>query len=56
MRWGISGAAFTLLLIGKDGGEKLRSPEALPPSQLFALIDAMPMRRREIENQKAKPR
>ncbi|GAB4400647.1 MAG: hypothetical protein OHK0053_22450 [Microscillaceae bacterium] len=56
VRWGISEPAFTLLLIGKDGGEKFRSPEAVPPGRLFALIDAMPMRRQEIESQKAKPK
>jgi len=38
-------AAFTALLIGKDGGEKLRSAKPFPAAALEATIDAMPMRR-----------
>jgi hypothetical protein len=39
---------FVVVLVGKDGGEKLRLTE--PPSldQVFALIDEMPMRRAEM--------
>jgi hypothetical protein len=43
---------FTLLLIGKDGGEKLRSTEPVEPEKIFKLIDSMPMRQAEIENSK----
>jgi hypothetical protein len=35
---------FTAILIGKDGGEKLRSRKPLPGTQLQTVIDAMPMR------------
>lgn len=42
---------FTFILIGKDGGVKLRSSKSVSMSRLFAMIDAMPMRRREIQNQ-----
>ena len=38
-------AAFTAILIGKDGGEKLRSAKPFPAAALEATIDAMPMRR-----------
>lgn len=38
-------AAFTALLIGKDGGEKLRSAKPFPAAALEAKIDAMPMRK-----------
>ncbi len=38
-------AAFTAILIGKDGGEKLRSATPFPAAALEATIDAMPMRR-----------
>jgi hypothetical protein len=38
-------AAFTAILIGKDGGEKLRSPRPFPAAALAETIDAMPMRR-----------
>ncbi len=40
---------FTLVLVGKDGGEKLRAGEPVAADDLFALIDAMPMRAREIK-------
>lgn len=39
---------FILLLIGKDGTEKLRSSKVTPPKRIFQLIDRMPMRRREM--------
>ena len=39
---------FNVILIGKDGGEKLRSEELIPPEKIFELIDSMPMRRAEM--------
>ena len=36
-----------VLLIGKDGGVKLRRPGPVPAERIFALIDDMPMRRAE---------
>lgn len=39
---------FSVLLIGKDGGVKLRSRQPVTTKDLFALIDGMPMRRREM--------
>jgi hypothetical protein len=48
-RYEVSPDAFTAILIGKDGGEKLRSRSSMiDREQLFAVIDAMPMRRREM--------
>ena len=47
-RFKLSGAGFTLLLIGKDGGEKLRSHEVVSPQTLYRLIDSMPMRQEEM--------
>ena len=41
-------AAFRVRLIGKDGGEKLDSAAPVSAAALFALIDAMPMRRAEM--------
>jgi hypothetical protein len=38
-------ATFTAILIGKDGGEKLRSAKPFPAAVLEQTIDAMPMRR-----------
>lgn len=42
---------FRVLLIGKDTGVKLDSPRPVSSDALFALIDAMPMRRREMRRQ-----
>ena len=39
---------FAILLIGKDGTEKLRAREVVPPQRIFRLIDSMPMRQREM--------
>jgi hypothetical protein len=38
-------ARFTAILIGKDGGEKLRSATPFPAAVLEQTIDAMPMRK-----------
>ncbi|WP_324677483.1 DUF4174 domain-containing protein [Hymenobacter sp. GOD-10R] len=40
---------FTVLLIGKDGGVKLRQTKALTAQQLFGTIDKMPMRQQEMK-------
>ena len=45
---------FTVILIGKDGGEKYRSANLLTTGKLFAIIDAMPMRRAEMKRSKNK--
>ena len=49
-RFRVEGGAFVAVLVGRDGGEKFRSAEPVPPEKLFDLIDAMPMRRREVQN------
>jgi hypothetical protein len=41
-------AGFTVILLGLDGGEKFRSDRVIDPDRLDALIDRMPMRRREL--------
>ncbi len=41
--------AFTFLLVGKDGGEKLRSKSMVTKEKLFSIIDAMPMRQAEMK-------
>ncbi len=38
---------FQVLLIGKDGGVKLRRRGIVQPDEIFRLVDSMPMRRRE---------
>lgn len=38
---------FAIVLVGKDGGEKLRSLTPIDVSKLTGLVDKMPMRRNE---------
>lgn len=40
--------SFELVLIGLDGDEKMRRAELIRPRDLYAIIDAMPMRRYEM--------
>ncbi len=47
-RFGIPETGFFAILVGKDGAEKARIEATLPPAVLFELIDAMPMRQREM--------
>ena len=48
----ISEGEFCVVLIGKDGSEKLRSNKLLRRNILYDVIDAMPMRRRERDEDK----
>jgi len=41
---------FTVVLLGKDGGEKFRSQVPVTIEKLDALIDAMPMRQQEMRD------
>lgn len=52
-RYSVSGGAFSVILIGKDGGEKLRSDDRVDLGEIFALIDTMPMRRAEMRERAA---
>jgi hypothetical protein len=47
-RYGASTSGFSVVLVGKDGGVKLTQAVPLQADRLFATIDAMPMRRREM--------
>ncbi|MGD2037456.1 MAG: DUF4174 domain-containing protein [Desulfobacterales bacterium] len=40
--------AFSLILVGKDGGIKLKRSDQVDLSEVFGLIDSMPMRQREM--------
>jgi hypothetical protein len=42
---GIKGNAFEAMLIGKDGGIKLRSSDVVTDGDMFGLIDRIPMRK-----------
>ncbi len=48
-RYGVQPGADAAILIGLDGTEKARWDTAPTLSEIFAVIDAMPMRRRELE-------
>jgi hypothetical protein len=48
---GIETGAFALRLIGKDGSIKLSRATAVPMEKIYALIDSMPMRQREMQYQ-----
>ena len=52
-RFDVAPDTFRVVLIGKDGGEKLRLDEVPDLDAVFALIDGMPMRRAEIRERAA---
>ncbi len=54
-RYDVPPDAFAALLIGKDGGVKLRSTAPLTAGTLFGTIDAMPMRQAEMRRQARPP-
>jgi hypothetical protein len=49
-RFHIAPADFAVILLGKDGGEKLRSSKPLSLDTLRNTIDAMPMRQDELRS------
>lgn len=46
--FGIGADSFSVVLIGKDGGEKARIPGVPEMSSIYAVVDGMPMRSREM--------
>jgi len=47
-RFGVNQGTFTTVLVGKDGGVKLFRSGRVSLTAIFALIDSMPMRQREM--------
>lgn len=45
----INESECSVILIGKDGGEKMRSEEIVAPNDIINLIDSMPMRKQEMK-------
>jgi hypothetical protein len=45
---GVGDGEFAVILIGKDGTEQFRADRVLPPAELWARIDATPLRRAEM--------
>lgn len=50
LRRKLSVEGFEVLLVGKDGGMKLRKQTPIDAEELFTFVDSMPMRRRENSN------
>lgn len=48
----INNNSFEVILIGKDGGIKLREKSPITRQRLYGTIDAMPMRQAEMRRQK----
>lgn len=46
--YGVLPHEFRVVLIGKDGGVKLRQEEPISAADLFALMNSMPMRKQEM--------
>jgi hypothetical protein len=44
--------SYTVILVGKDGGEKMRRTAVVPVAEIFGIIDAMPMRQAEMRDQR----
>ena len=47
-RFAVPSNAFSLILVGKDGGIKLKRSDQVDLREVFGLIDSMPMRQREM--------
>ncbi|MER0237144.1 DUF4174 domain-containing protein [Fulvimarina sp. MAC8] len=46
--YSVAADRFTVILVGKDGGEKNRWSDVVEPQRIFDQIDSMPMRQREM--------
>ena len=55
-RFGVKPGSFAVVLVGKDGSEKLTQDGVLGFEQLRSAIDAMPMRRDEMKGRSARAR
>ena len=51
-QFGSGQSGFRFLLIGKDGGVKLQKDSPVSAEDIFGLIDSMPMRQREMRENK----
>jgi len=51
-RFRVPSGAFSVILVGKDGGVKLARQDQTSIDEIFALIDSMPMRRQEMLREK----
>lgn len=51
-KYSIKPSEFAVILIGKDGTEKLRYNDVVQAEQLISIIDSMPMRKEEMKSRK----
>ncbi|MCV7420470.1 DUF4174 domain-containing protein [Mycobacterium yunnanensis] len=49
-QFGVDAGAFSVVLIGKDGGEKWRTSEVPDTTRIYDVVDGMPMRSREMND------
>ena len=49
-KFGVEEKAFAVILLGKDGSVKARKSDLVDPSDLFKLVDSMPMRKEEMKH------
>ena len=49
-QFGVDPASFSVVLIGKDGGEKWRVDEVPDLQRVYDVVDGMPMRSREMKD------
>ena len=54
-RLGLGSEPFQVVLVGKDGGAKLRTVKPITALELMATIDAMPMRQDEMRRRACSP-
>ena len=51
-KWDVDTSSnFTYVLVGRDGGVKHKSGKIVSCKELFALVDAMPMRKYEVKKE-----
>lgn len=54
-RFHVAPGDFAVILLGKDGGSKLRADKPLSMDKLIGTIDAMPMRKEEVQERSHTP-
>ena len=50
-RFRVPSGAFSVILVGKDGGVKLERQDRTSLEEIFALIDSMPMLQQEMRRE-----
>jgi hypothetical protein len=52
-RFGLSESRFAVIVVGKDGGQKLRSGQPVPVGDILGMVDSIPMRQEELRRRGA---